>query len=143
MDKRKLGTFDIETGEILDEGVAIYVGCKVKVTENFFMMFQDALVELSKDRDLTGEHWRVLSYLFAKLDFENLIQVTQSEIAKELNIQTSHVSRSIKVLTDKKIIIRGPNIGRSSSFRLNPYFGWKGKVSNLKEAQKRHLELIK
>ena len=106
------------------------------------MAFQDAFQELAKDRDLTLDHHRVLSYLFGRLDFDNFIQVPQSEIAQELNMQKQNVSRAVGVLVDKKIILKGPKIGRSSSFRLNPHFGWKGKVSSLRQAQKEHLKLV-
>ena len=142
MQQRRFGTIDLDTGEVLEEGVAVWVGRKVRVTERWFMAFQDALIELSKDRDLTGENWRVLVHLFGRLDFENFIQIKQSEIADELGMAKTHVSRSIKALVDKQIIFRGPKIGRSSSFRLNPHFGWKGKVSSLREAQRSHLELV-
>jgi hypothetical protein len=37
----------------------------------------------------------------------------------------------MKVLEDKQIILRGPKVGRSYAFMLNPEFGWKGKVKNL------------
>jgi hypothetical protein len=33
----------------------------------------------------------------------------------------------MKVLEDKQIILRGPKVGRSYAFMLNPEFGWKGK----------------
>jgi hypothetical protein len=52
------------------------------------------------------------------------------------------------------IILRGPKVGRSYAFRLNSYYGWKGKVKNLndyrreqddqrhKELKERHLKAI-
>lgn len=140
--QRRFGTIDLDTGEILEEGVPVWVGRKVRVTERWFMMFQDALESLAKDRELTDEPKRVLLFLFSRLDFENYIQLHQSEIATELSMAKSHVSRAIKLLVDKKILFKGPKIGRSSSFRLNPHYGWKGKVSGLREAQRSHLELV-
>ena len=38
---------------------------------------QDSFEEIAKDEDLTGETFRVLFYLYSKLDFENFIQQTQ------------------------------------------------------------------
>ena len=142
MAQRRLGTIDLDTGEVLEEGVPVWVGRKPKLTERWFMAFQDAFQELAKDRELTLDHHRVLSYLFGRLDFDNFIQVAQAEIAQELNMRKQNVSRAISLLVDKKIILRGPKIGRSSSFRLNPHFGWKGKVSSLREAQREHLKLV-
>jgi hypothetical protein len=42
----------------------------------------------------------------------------------------------MKVLETKEIILRGPKVGRSYAFMLNPEFGWKGKVKNLDEYRK-------
>ncbi|EBJ1927858.1 hypothetical protein DP473_24880, partial [Salmonella enterica] len=54
----------------------------------------------------------------------------------------TNVSRSIKGLINLGVIIEGPKIGRSKSYRLNPQFGWKGTVSNHKKALKNGLSVI-
>lgn len=142
MSKRRFGTIDLDTGEVFEEGIAVWVGKKVRVNERFFMVFQDALESLAVDRELTEEPRRILLFMFSRLDFENFIQLEQSEISSKLSIARPHVSRAIKLLIDKQILFRGPKIGRSSSFRLNPHYGWKGKVSNLREAQRDHIRLV-
>jgi hypothetical protein len=50
------------------------------------------------------------------------------------------VSKAIGLLVKKGILIKGPAIGRSSSYRLNPAYGWKG---DNKKAHEYQLELIK
>jgi hypothetical protein len=97
--------------------------------KRWFIMAQDALVALAKDNDLTGRSLRVLLYLLGRLDFENFIQVAQIEIADDLNLHKQAVSNCVSVLEKKGIIIRGPKRSRSSSFRLNPNFGYKGDPS--------------
>jgi hypothetical protein len=67
--------------------------------------------------------------LLGRLDFENFIQVPQVEIADELNLHKQAVSNCVSVLERKGILIRGPKLARSSSFRLNPNFGYKGDPS--------------
>ena len=140
---RRLGTIDLDTGEVLTEGIPIWIGRKPRINNGWFMAFQDAFEILSKDRELTGEANRVLLYLFSRLDFDNFIQVQQSDIAQALDLKKQNVNRCIRILSKKEIILKGPKIGRSSSFRLNPNFGWKGKVSSLREAQREHLKLVK
>ena len=142
MGKHRFGTIDLDTGEVLEEGIPVWVGRKPKITERWFMAFQDAFESLSTDKDLTLEHHRVLHFLFSRLDFENYIQISQTDIATALGMTKGNVSRAIKLLIEKKIVLKGPKIGRSSSFRLNPNFGWKGKVSSLREAQREHLKLV-
>ncbi|EIT2341618.1 hypothetical protein L1O22_004870, partial [Salmonella enterica] len=47
-----------------------------------------------------------------------------------------------KNLIEFGIILEGPKIGRSKTYRLNPQFGWKGTVSNHKKALKNGLSVI-
>jgi hypothetical protein len=136
--RRNLGTIDLDTGEILD-GVPVYVHAKVKWREGWFMGIQDAFIALAKDKDINGGTYRVLNYMFGKLGFENYICIQQKEICEVLDLKKQNVSSAIKLLLEKGIILPGPKLGRSSSYRLNPTYGWKGKVTNL---AKTRLELI-
>ena len=133
MKKRKIASVDQDTGEVL-EGVVVYCGVKQNpYSTGWIMNSQEALELLATDEDLTKEAFRVLIFLMARLDFENWIQVTQKEIAEKLNMHKQNISRAISLLESKEIILRGPKVGRSYAFRLNPYFGWKGKVKNLND----------
>lgn len=107
------------------------------------MAFQDAFEELAKDKEITSEPRRVLDYLFSKLDFENYIQQSQQDITKALGMHKSQVSEAIKLLVRKQIVLEGPKVGRSKCYRLNPNYGWKGKIKNLKEYQKEQFRMIK
>ena len=104
---------------------------------------QHFLEEFAARRDIGNEVLRVFLYLNARLDFENIIQVQQTEIAERLGMQPPNVHRAIKKLEELGVILRGPKVGRSSSWRLNPNAGRKGKVTNLRQAQRHHLELVK
>ena len=137
MKRRKIASIDQNTGEIL-EGVIVYCGVKQNpYSTGWVMNSQQALELLAMDKELTGENYRVLLLLLSRLDFENWIQVTQSEITQKLQMKKQNVSRAISLLEQKGIILRGPKVGRSNAFRLNPYFGWKGKVKNLDEYRKK------
>jgi RIO-like serine/threonine protein kinase len=109
----------------------VYIAPKIKLREGWFMGFQEAFVELAKDPDLQGENYRVLFYLFGNLGFENYIAIPQRQIAEALKMQKSHVSEAIKVLVDKQILLEGPKLGRTHTYRLSNLFGWKGSVKNL------------
>jgi hypothetical protein len=52
------------------------------------------------------------------------------------------VYRAMKLLTGKQIILRGPKIGSVGSYRLNPHYGWKGKVQNLTKARQARLRAV-
>ena len=141
---RRIGAHDQETGEVLDEGVAVWVGRKIvsPYGRQWMQVNQDALAEIAADRDLGTEAFRVFLYLSSRLDFENLIVVPQAEIATALTMKRQAVGRALKILVSKEILVRGPKIGSVSSYRLNPHYGWKGKVKNLHQARQERLQLV-
>lgn len=100
--------------------------------ESFVMVFQEAFTALAKDKELTLDSRRVLDFLFSKLDFENYILIPQVEIASELGMRKQHVCRAIKLLVRKEIILEGPKVDRSHSYRINHFWGWKGTLNNLR-----------
>ena len=137
MKARRVTSVDRETGEVL-EGVIVYCGVKRNpYAKGWVMNSQESLKLLATDRDLKGETYRVLLLLLSQLDFENWIQITQKEISEILEMKKSQVSRAITILEGKEIILRGPKVGHSYAFRLNPYFGWKGKVKNLDDYRRK------
>jgi DNA-binding Lrp family transcriptional regulator len=79
---------------------------------------------LSLDPDLDGVDLRVFLYLFARLDFREYTLIEQRDIAQALGRRKEHISRSIRKLKAKEIIIEAsPRIGRSPSYALNPKYG--------------------
>lgn len=141
MTSARFGTINLDTGEIMESGVPVWVGKKVHVGERFFMGFQDAFIEISQDQDMTKESLRIMHYMMGNLDFENFIQISQAKISKDLSIKKQNVSKALKLICEKQILLAGPKIGRSLSYRMNFRYGWKGKVSNLKKHKKNHLDL--
>ena len=134
------GYVDKYTGE--EFGFPVIVGRKRNpYGKGWVMNSQEALEILAKDKEITGEAYRVLFFICARLDFENWVQVPVTEIAQELDLRQPNVSRAMKVLEEKEIILRGPKVGRSYAFMLNPEFGWKGQVKNLDEYRKEREQL--
>ena len=126
------GYVDKYTGE--EFGFPVIVGRKRNpYGKGWVMNSQEALEIVAKDKDIKGETYRVLFFICARLDFENWVQISVTEIAKELGMHQPDVSKAMKVLENKQIILRGPKVGRSYAFMLNPEFGWKGKVTNLED----------
>lgn len=126
---RPLELIDIATGELVP---AITLVRRSWKGEGYFMGFQEMFIGLAADRELTLEPSKVFLYLLGKLDFDNYIYVPQVEIAKALNMKPSAVSRAIGLLASKGILLEGPKVNRSRTFRLNHTYGWKGRLSNLK-----------
>lgn len=124
-----------KTGEVKD-GYFIYVAhpkAKIK-NQRFVMTFQDSLITISKDKELTGEMKSVLLFLMGNLEFDNYITIKQVEIAKELEMQKTNVSRAMRLLVSKKIILKVKE-GTTTGYKLNPTYGWKGKVENMEKTK--------
>ncbi len=129
------GYVDKYTGE--EYGFPVILGKKRNpYIKGWVMNSQEAMVALAKDKDIKGETHRVLWFIGGILDFENWVQLSITEIGNELDLKQQSVSRAMKVLENKEIILRGPKVGRSYAFMLNPNFGWKGKVKNLEDYRK-------
>ena len=140
---KRLQQIDSETGEIID-GLVAYVVPKSKngFGQGWLAMAQNG-AEILAQSNLSGNDFKVLMKLLSVLDYENLIQVSQAEIARELNMHRQHVQRSIKRLLDLGIVLEGVKIGISRSYRLNPNFGWKGSAKGHREALTDHLKLVR
>lgn len=135
---------DTTSGEVLggqgNRGTFIFVPARPKLKESWFMFFQSACEQLALDKDLSGETFRVLMHLLSTLDFENYILIQQSEIAEKLGMKRSNVSRAIKQLLERGILVKGGKIGRTYSYKLNSAYGWKGRVVKLFEEGQQRLE---
>lgn len=128
-----------KTGEIKD-GYFIYVAHpKAKIrNERWIMAFQDSLELIATDEDMTGQSFRVLMMLMGNLEFDNYITLKQNVVAEKLKMNKSVVSRSMKLLVDKSIILKVKE-GTTTGYKLNPNYGWKGKVEN-REIAKNKME---
>jgi DNA-binding transcriptional ArsR family regulator len=138
--KRNLGTIDLDTGELL-EGNTVFCPRKRRTlfSSTGFMLLSQVAAEVLSNSDLDGVTMKVLWKLISKLDMENYIFISQTKIAEEMGLNQPHVSRSIKKLVAEGIILEGPKIGNSKTYRLDPLLGWKGSAENHAIALKEHV----
>jgi hypothetical protein len=94
--------------------------------KDWFAMYQNPILWLGQQR-MTGEQYSVLLVLLNKLDYDNYLRISLQEIADLLRMQVTHVSRAMKVLKEKNIIVEGPPAGKFKTYRVNPYIAHKGK----------------
>lgn len=133
--RRTLSQFDLDTGEILDGFITLIQPKQHNGFSGWFAMNQDALKAI-RQAGLQGRDYDVLFCLLEYLDFENLIQISQQDIANELNMERANVNRSIKRLAELGLLLEGPKVGRGRTYRLNPGFGWKGSAKCHREVLK-------
>lgn len=125
--RRRLGTIDLDTGEIVEELLVAFPK-KRRLEGEFVMSTQEGFLRLAKEADLTGEDYKVLLIYLSNLDFENYLQISQTWIADDLGMPRQNVSRATKKLVSKGILIKGLKVGKHQTYRLNAFYGWKGKA---------------
>jgi predicted transcriptional regulator len=133
----KVQTVNQKTGE-KKEGYFVYVAYpKPKITGNRWVMtFQDSLEIIAEDKEITWETMRVFMLALSKLEFENYITIKQVAIAEKLGMHKTNVSRAMKLLVAKGIILKVKD-GTTTAYKLNPHYGWKGTVSNMQIEKER------
>ena len=125
---KRLIQIDHDTGEVVDGFVAYVVPKRKNGFQQGWLAMAQNGAEILAQSDLGANDFKVLMKLLSVLDYENLIQVSQADIARELDMHRQHVQRSIKRLIQLGIILEGVKIGISRSYRLNPSFGWKAQL---------------
>ena len=77
-------------------------------------MLKDWIRKVALNKNLRGEDYRVLLFLLSNAD-EFTVEISQAEIARNLEYKQPRVSRAIKRLSEfkiiKKILISGKLIG--------------------------------
>ena len=103
----------------------------------FGMMNQDAMMFLARGKmeevakaNLGADVYRVLFAVLPIVDFENWIQLNQSDMAEAIGMHRQHFGRAVRKLEAISLLLRGPKVGRSITYRINPNFGWKGSAKN-------------
>lgn len=126
--KKTLVQVNKETGEE-EVGLAVLVPIRQKLKEDFSMLTGQGLINLAMDTDIKYEDWRVLAVYLGCVEFENIIQISQKDVAEILEMKKQHVSRATKKLIAKNILLEETKIGRSKVYRLNTVYGWKGRIN--------------
>lgn len=62
---------DRETGEVM-QGCMVYLPYRPRITERWFMAFQDSFEEIAKDPEITGETYKVLDVPVQQARFRKL-----------------------------------------------------------------------
>ena len=104
-------------------------------------MAQESMMMLAQS-NLTGNDMKVMWAMLARLDYENLIQVNQAEVAEQVGMNRHNVNRSIKKLIELGVVLEGVKIGVSRSYRLNLTSVGKVQLRDI-EALHEHLKIVK
>ena len=129
--KRKIVGHVDQYGEVHEDGVFAFIPSKNKTFSHLYgdgwmIAAQKAFTQLACDPDLNGGELKTFMYLMGKLDFENYILVTKKEVEEQTGYSRKTIIAAFNTLEKKGILIPGPKFGRSSTWRLDPNYGYKG-----------------
>lgn len=130
------GYANIETGEVVDFVPVPRYQSHAYHSGGFFMGYQEALARVIDSPDLTDGELRVLFKLLTRLEYNSVVLVNVSELAREMGRNRQAVSKSIKALVERSVLVRGPKMGRTSSYMLNPDLAFVGSAPDRARAQK-------
>ncbi len=98
----------------------------------FMMLSQEALRELDErlaSHDLKMTSLRTLVAMLRHMDFENRVDISQKDLALDLGISQSDLSKASRSLVEFGFIERMAN--RRGWYRVSPRLCWKGSVKTL------------
>jgi len=107
-------------------------------TENagkFIFLFPENWRKLVINYGLSGLESNVLMLIMEKMQFGNLVQISQAGIASELNTKQPSISRVFKSLKEKQVLIE-----KDKSIYLNPRLASKGNPKTLNEQNKEYFK---
>ena len=125
-EQQRIAYADTETGQVYDLVAVPRSESKHWNRGGFFMGMLAAFDDIANQQWPDGDY-RVFIKLMGRLDFENYLHLDVSELAREMGRSRETVSRAIARLIDRGILHRGPRVGRSFTYRLDPNTAWRGK----------------
>jgi predicted transcriptional regulator len=91
---------------------------------------------LAYPKRIGGAEYRVLHFLLARMDYEGSVQISQRDIGEVIDMKQPSIARAIKVLMEVGVIRSEGKPGQTATYTLNPYYGSRGKASNVIQMQK-------
>jgi DNA-binding transcriptional regulator LsrR (DeoR family) len=60
------------------------------------------------------------------LDFDNWVNFSQAQLARELGMSRQNFARALGHLIKEGVVVVGPKVEGRFTYRLEPSYGWKG-----------------
>ena len=116
-----------------DAVVNIYPKPPKYLKDDHVRCFSHEALGLAMDKELLGTDLRILLAIIGNVGYENIVNISQQELQKQLNITQANISKSIKKLISKGYLQVVDTIGRRNIYMLNPNVAFKSRAKNLKE----------
>ena len=95
--------------------------------------FLDEVLALAVDKDFSGNDLRVLLAIIGNIGYDNILNISQQELGKQLNVDRAAVTRAIKKLISKGYLQVLDTIGRQNIYQFNPSVVFRSRAKNYKD----------
>ena len=116
-----------------DAVVKVYPKPQKYLKDDHVRCFSNEALGLATDKQFSGTDFRVLLAIIGNLGYENIVNISQQELERQLNISQANISKSIKKLVSKGYLQIIDTIGRRNIYMLNPNVAFRSRAKNLKE----------
>ena len=137
MEKTK--TVKIEYPE--DRQIVVSSRLKKYLKSDYIRAFQEGLLEIICDKDLSGEDVRIFFGIVANLEYENIFRMPLAVLSRQLGIDRSNISKSVSKLVQKNYLTKISSQGRVNHYMADPRIAFKSRASNLSGVMSRWDEI--
>jgi hypothetical protein len=98
---------------------------------NYIRIMNDFLVNLAVNGNLASNDWKVLAICLGSMEFENRLDLSQTEMGNLLQVPSQTISRSMKKLIKAKCLRIETQRGKQNIYLINPHLAFKTMGRNL------------
>ena len=113
----------------------------IKLKSDYVRAFQEGLLEIICDKDLTGDDIRVFLAIISHVEYENKFTMSLGHLGEAIGIKRQNVNRSVKKLLEKGYLLKDGNQGRVNHYMIDPRIVIRCRNFNYKEVIKHWDEL--
>ncbi|MGK7882281.1 MAG: MarR family transcriptional regulator [Crocosphaera sp.] len=116
-----------------DDVLNVFPKPKKYLKDDHLRCFSQEAIALGIDRDLSGTDLRVFLIIIGNLGYENILNISQKQLADQSGICQQDISKSLKKLISKGYLEIIDKIGRRNVYMFNPNVAFRSRAKNLKE----------
>lgn len=102
---------------------------------SFTTLYDEALLDVSITRDLTGQDLKLLFHLISVMEFGNWVHVSQRTIAEKMSTRQSNIWRSLQKLEDQGLV-KQQQKGSKVFYRVSPRIAFRGSQAAYHDARR-------
>ena len=91
-----------------------------KLKSHYVRAFQEGLLEIILDKDLTGDDIRVFLAIISHVEYENKFTMPLSHLAEAIGMKRPNVSKSVQKLLQKAYLLKDGNQGQVNHYMIDP-----------------------